>query len=95
MSPERLAGKVTRKTDVWAFGMTAHEVLMGRPPFEGVDSKGVMRVLLGSKNTPVGGVLERPGEEEVQRGYSMGVRRVLESCLNAAPAGRPSFEALK
>jgi eukaryotic-like serine/threonine-protein kinase len=53
MAPEQaLSRPLDRRADIWAVGAMLHELVLGRPPFEGDNDIAVLRQLLGSDPVP-------------------------------------------
>jgi serine/threonine protein kinase len=46
MSPEQLSGVISEKTDVWAFGVFAYQLLTGRLPYNGLSATEIWRQIL-------------------------------------------------
>ncbi|MCI0343604.1 MAG: tetratricopeptide repeat protein [Planctomycetales bacterium] len=83
MSPEQARGEVstlTPATDVWSLGCVLHEVLAGRPPFEGDTPAAVLaRVLLGSP----------PGVGRRTPGIPGSLESLILACLSKDARRRP------
>lgn len=55
MSPEQAAGEpVDTRSDLWSLGVVTHEMLAGRPPFEGRNALGIMQAVLTATPAQVG-----------------------------------------
>jgi hypothetical protein len=53
MAPEQaLSRPLDRRADIWAVGAMLHELVLGRPPFEGDNDIAVLRQLLGGDPVP-------------------------------------------
>ena len=82
MSPEQATGKpVDVRTDVYAFGMIAYELLSGEHPFEGDTALDFMRKHVTEKVKPL-----RTRFREL--GVSDGLDAVVARCLQKAPGDR-------
>jgi Tol biopolymer transport system component len=79
MSPEQARGApVTKRTDIWAFGCVAYELLAGRPAFSGATRADLMT-----------GILERdPDWSALPASTPATVRRLLRRCLERDAARR-------
>ncbi|KAG8988059.1 hypothetical protein FRB90_002990 [Tulasnella sp. 427] len=94
MAPERFMGKLTKPTDVWAFGMTVYEIFSGAPPFDGVDPQTIRKRVLGSKSETVTNHLDfmtRAGETGE---FTGGMRKIVETALVYDRAARPRFNSI-
>ncbi len=79
LSPEQVQGKAAdRRSDIWAFGCVAYEMLTGHKPFEG---KSVADVLASV-------VRDEPDWNRLPVNTPPGVRRVLRRCLVRNPRER-------
>jgi hypothetical protein len=79
MSPEHARGEaVTRKTDVWSFGVVLFEMLSGRHPFGRGSSTEVMAAVLRAS----------PEWESLPAGTPPAVTRLLRRCLEKEPRSR-------
>jgi hypothetical protein len=75
MSPEQARGKpVDKRADIWAFGVVLHEMLTGRPLFEGETVSDTLAQVL----------TKEPDWEQVPAR----VRRLLKKCLEKDPKER-------
>ncbi len=80
MAPEQLDGEqVTTAADVWAFGVTAWELLSGQRPFRTTTLSALREEQNSVPNWPSGTKL------------APAVRRVLAQCLNSKPSARPTM----
>jgi len=79
MSPEQARGKsVDRRTDIWAFGCTLYEMLVGRRAFEGE-----------SVNETIGAVIHKdPDWSRLPPSTPPSMQRLLRRSLQKDPAGR-------
>jgi predicted Ser/Thr protein kinase len=60
LAPEQLRGEpASRRTDIWAFGATLYETLVGRRPFQPTPARSVVRSIL--EDTPASPSSVRPG----------------------------------
>ncbi|KXZ50267.1 hypothetical protein GPECTOR_17g906 [Gonium pectorale] len=84
MAPEAFSGKVSRATDVWAFGVCLWEMLTGNRPYAGVKASDVVVwVQQGSLK------LRWPeGADDMQ------LSQLGRRCLSFAPEGRPTFNEI-
>jgi tRNA A-37 threonylcarbamoyl transferase component Bud32/Leucine-rich repeat (LRR) protein len=82
LSPEQAAGckQIGPGTDIWALGVILHELLTGKPPFEGGTP---YAVLLAIQSSPVA----------LSRRASTDLERICLRCLQKAPADRYSSAA--
>lgn len=81
VSPERVAGEaVDARSDVYALGVMAYELLVGQPPFVAGTAWEVLSAHLGGEPAPF------PAEIQV----SEGLQALVWRCLAKAPALRPS-----
>jgi Tol biopolymer transport system component len=79
MSPEQARGEtVTRKTDVWSFGVVLFEMLSGRHPFGTGPSTEVVAAILRAT----------PEWEALPAGTPPAVTRLLRRCLEKDPRSR-------
>ncbi|GIL81133.1 hypothetical protein Vretimale_12747 [Volvox reticuliferus] len=85
MAPEAFAGKVSRATDVWAFGVILWEMLTGARPYLGLNQNEVIRGL--QDNTLA---LSWPDEAPM----SAAIIELGRKCLSFNPEERPTFEVV-
>jgi eukaryotic-like serine/threonine-protein kinase len=79
MSPEQARGKaVDKRTDIWSFGAVFYELLTGRRAFKGETVSDTLASVLKSD----------PDWTRLPAGTSVGVRRLLERCLERDPNKR-------
>ncbi|GIL50559.1 hypothetical protein Vafri_6721 [Volvox africanus] len=83
MAPEAFAGKVSRATDVWAFGVILWEMLTCKRPYLGLNPSEVIRGL--QSNTLA---LSWPDEAPM----SAAIIDLGRRCLSFNPGERPTFE---
>jgi len=82
MAPEQAAADphTDQRADIYAFGVTAYELLAGRPPFTGTNAHAILAAHLTEAPAPVSGLrplLPQPLAQLVMR------------CLEKKPADRP------
>ena len=82
MPPEQAAADphTDHRADIYAFGVTAYELLAGRPPFTGITAQAILAAHMTEAPTPVSGLrplLPQPLAQMVMR------------CLEKKPADRP------
>ena len=78
MSPEQARGlKVDARTDVWSLGVVLHEMLAGRPPFEGETMSDVLVAILKEEPAPLN-ECAADAPAELQRIISKALRKSLE-----------------
>ncbi|KAG8899169.1 hypothetical protein FRC01_010638, partial [Tulasnella sp. 417] len=94
MAPERFMGKLTKPTDVWAFGMTIYEIFSGGPPFDGADPQAIRKHVIGSKTVPVTTHLSLMNGSRVVGEFIPGMRKILEKTLVYDRAARPQFNSI-
>ena len=59
ISPEEFNGKISYKTDVWAFGCMLLEIITGLEPFAGIDEEtGIYNALFTKRISPLEYALE-------------------------------------
>jgi hypothetical protein len=81
MAPEQLAiAPATTRSDLFSFGVVAHELLTGTHPFKRSAASDMIAAILRDDPAP----LERTGAH-----LPPGAARVLARCLEKAPADRP------
>jgi eukaryotic-like serine/threonine-protein kinase len=80
IDPQLLRGEGGRWSDIWALGATAHQIVMGSAPFQGIEEVPVVQALsrLLTAPSPVLGDLPAP------------VSGLIASCLAIDPANRPA-----
>jgi serine/threonine-protein kinase len=79
MSPEQAKGKTAdRRADIWAFGVTVHEMLSGSQLFRGESVSETLAAVL----------LTEPSMEALPRETPARLRRLLERCLTKDPRQR-------
>ena len=82
MSPEQAVGdEVDTRSDLYAWGVVAYEMMTGRHPF--AHAKNVQQVILAH-------VSERPAPLSNASGYSASLRNVVMQCLAKEPDARPA-----
>jgi serine/threonine-protein kinase len=86
MSPEQIrnARRVDERTDIWALGVILHELLAGKPPFEGETLAGTLAAVAAD---PPDSLLAR------RSGVPPGLEAVTLRCLQKAPERRYSSVA--
>ncbi|KAG8946867.1 hypothetical protein FRC00_009378 [Tulasnella sp. 408] len=94
MAPERFMGKLTKPTDVWAFGMTVYEIFSGGPPFNGEDPQTIRKNVIGSKTVPVITHLFQMNGSGVSEEFTLGMRKIVEKTLVYDRAARPQFNSI-
>jgi len=81
VAPERIAGEpVDPRSDVYALGIMAYEMLVGTPPFEGDTSWDVFTQHLESDAEPIGDLVP---------GLPPALASLIMRCLSKSPAARP------
>ena len=82
MSPEQATGDpaTDHRTDIYAFGCLAYELLAGKPPFPGTSSHQVIAAQISA--VP-------PSVSEVRSDVNAGIANLVAQCLLKDPAARP------
>ncbi|MGQ0733427.1 MAG: FlgO family outer membrane protein [Acidobacteriota bacterium] len=84
MSPEQARGdKVDYRTDIFSFGIMLHEMLAGRPPFEGKSGIETASAILHAPAPPLPAL-----GPAVSADASADIQRVVDKCLAKDPADR-------
>jgi len=82
LSPEQLGGGIVdERTDVFAFGVTAYELLTYRLPFEGPDLSSVLRAILDGSFTAL---------SEIVPNCPIELEMIVDRCLDRDPETRSS-----
>jgi len=80
VDPQLLRGEGGRWSDIWALGATIRQVVVGSPPYPGIEDLPVVRALAQLLTTP------RPAPVELPPPLS----GLVESCLSMDPEARPA-----
>jgi eukaryotic-like serine/threonine-protein kinase len=80
MDPQLLRGAGGRWSDIWALGATAHQVVAGSPPYQGLEEVAVVQAISRLLTGPAPVLGQLPGA----------VNDLIASCLSIDPADRPS-----
>jgi serine/threonine protein kinase len=83
MAPEQLRGIVNQQTDVFAFGVSAYELLTGKYPWETEQDFGGA-LYYGAKETPVTPV------RDYNASVPASISNMVESCVALHPGDRPA-----
>eukprot|EP01122_Echinamoeba_exundans_P003791 TRINITY_DN1384_c0_g2_i1.p1 TRINITY_DN1384_c0_g2~~TRINITY_DN1384_c0_g2_i1.p1 ORF type:complete len:476 (-),score=88.04 TRINITY_DN1384_c0_g2_i1:84-1511(-) len=84
MSPENISeGLFSEKSDVWSWGVTAIEMLLGRPPYGSVPAHTLPDMLRSGLASPI---IEIPTTRTPEW-----LTNLLRACFSQNPASRPSF----
>ena len=84
MSPEQArGGKVDHRSDIFSFGIVLHEMLNGRPPFQGPSGVETLNAILKSPAPPLSAL-----GSEVSPEATAEVQRLLDKCLAKDPEER-------
>ncbi|HKP29185.1 MAG TPA: protein kinase, partial [Gemmatimonadales bacterium] len=85
MSPEQAAGEaVDHRTDIYALGVVAYEMLSGVPPFQGRTAQAIIGAHLSQPVPPL---------EQHRAGLPPGLAALVMRCLQKHPADRPQSAA--
>ncbi len=81
MSPEQLLSPKTVDTraDIWSLGIVLHELLVGKPPFQGETLPEVIALIVNESRTPADAISEEVPEE---------LRAIIAKCLERDPVRR-------
>ncbi|GLI60809.1 hypothetical protein VaNZ11_002915 [Volvox africanus] len=85
MAPEAFAGKVSRATDVWAFGVILWQMLTGAQPYLGLNQN---EVIQGVQSNTL--ALSWPDEAPM----SVAIIDLGRRCLSFKPEERPAFDSV-
>jgi eukaryotic-like serine/threonine-protein kinase len=82
MAPEQAAADphVDHRADLYAFGVTAYEVLTGQPPFLGLTAQAILAAHLTQSPTPI---------TELRATVPVPLAQLIMRCLAKKPADRP------
>ncbi|KLO08369.1 kinase-like protein [Schizopora paradoxa] len=83
-------GRITRESDVYAFGMTALELFTEKVPFSHLSEPAFLVEVVGRGLEP-----EWPGEIAEKRGLTAEVWKWMRSCWEREPSARTSTEGLR
>lgn len=85
-APEILKSyRFTKKSDVWAFGITLYEIISNKVPYQFLDNKQVVEMIIGRNDYYPCKKGEIPDK----------IFEVMENCLKQEPNERMSFDKLK
>jgi TolB-like protein len=81
MSPEQATGseQVDARSDIYALGLLAYEMLSGKPPFEGKTAQAILSAQVLQTPKPV---------SEIRTAVSSGLAEFVMRCLEKSPADR-------
>ncbi len=83
MSPEQARGlKVDHRSDVFSFGVMLHEMVAGRPPFQGQSQLDTLHAILSQPMPPLPAVAGLPAEATAD------VQRIIAKCAAKDPDDR-------
>jgi len=83
IDPQLLRGSAGRWSDIWALGATAHQVVTGFPPFQGLDDIPVVQALARQLASPAPALAPMP----------TAISELVSRCLALGPAARPPTAA--
>ena len=86
MAPEQAAADpdVDHRADIYAFGITAYEMLTGQPPFAGLPPRAMLTARMTQDPPPV---------ESVRADVPVPLARLVAQCLQREPSARPADAA--